>query len=361
MNMRRFIPLAAIALTTAVASGCSGSSDNTDAGARISIASLMGQDTTFSPEQARDQDAQIQDLVAQCMTEQGWEYIPVEYPDDFYNYTSEDELTRRQREGYGIAYWTLNQGNSAVAVEGPGSDWVDPNQAIVTNMSESEQTAYYESLYGTQEEQEANQTVEVDPNTGEEYTTSTGYGSGCQGDAYSEVYGQDPTQNQDYWDAVSHFYEDLQTRVEADPRIKALNTQWAACMTEAGFDYKTPNDIYQTAVTEFQARNDEIVGDVVNQDPFEGWSQDEIDSFFATATQEEIDATLNASYELTTDQRTALEALLADEIELSVAEYQCSLPYNEDYQSVSAQIEEEYAIEHRAEIEQLAASLGVTP
>jgi hypothetical protein len=361
MHNRYAVPFAIIALGATMVSGCGNANDGADEGTTVSIASLMGQETEFSPEQQREQEAQIQDLVAQCMTEQGWEYIPIEYPDAMYDYSvdSEDELERRQREGYGIAYWTLNQGNDEALVNDPLADWVDPNQAIVAEMSESESTAYYEALYGTPEEQEANQTVEVDPDTGEEYYMQTGYGPGCQGEAYAEVYGDSPMQSEGYWEAVSVFYEELQTRVDADSRVKALNSEWSRCMTEAGFEYASPNDIWETAYADLQTRHDEIVGDLFNQDPFEGWAQEEIDAFFESASQEEMDQMFNSAYELTDEQREALEALLADEITLAVAEYQCSLPYNEEYQTVYAQIEEDYALEHQAELEQLAASLGV--
>lgn len=56
-------------------------------------------------------------------------------------------------------------------------------------------------------------------------------------------------------------------------------------------------------------------GDAFYSDPFAGWTQEQIDAFYASATQEEIDAMVNPPVELTDALRSGLEALLADAIE----------------------------------------------
>lgn len=359
MNMNRFASFAAVALVATLVTGCGKDGAGAEEGTRTSIASLTGQDTGWSEEEYRDQETQVQELVATCMIEQGWEYIPVEYPDAMYEYNPEDELERLQREGFGIAYWTLNQGNDEAMGNDPFADWVDPNQAIMEAMEEDEVTAYQESLWGTQEEQEAAATVEVDPETGEEMWTMTGWGPGCQGEAQEQVYGAQQSQgDEDYWNAVSGFYDDLQVRVEADPRMKALNDGWVACMAEAGYDYESPNAIWESVYADLQARHDEIVGPDFYADPMEGWTEDEIAAFWETATEDEINDLFNYSRDITDDQRAALEDLLADEIEISVAQWQCSEPMQEESMDLYQQIEEEFALEHRAELEEIAASFG---
>ncbi|PKQ27244.1 MAG: hypothetical protein CVT64_02095 [Actinobacteria bacterium HGW-Actinobacteria-4] len=325
---------------------------------RVSIASIMGMDQDeWSPESQRKQEDLIQESIARCMAEQGWEYIPVVYPNDFSEYTDEDEEARIKREGLGIAYWTLNQGGDEF-YEDPWADFVDPNTAYVESLSEAEMTAYYEALYGTQEEQEAETVLEIDPETGEEYYVSYGYGTGCQGKAYEEVYGEDQNYNEDYWEAISKFYEELYLRVEADPRMVKLNTDWSGCMKSAGFDFKTRMEFWEKAYEEYYERHNEILGPDYYADPFDGWTESQIDDFWNTASDAEIDAMFNRQQSLTDDQRAQLEELLADEIKLATANFECEKGFREKEQDIYAEIEAAYAEENRAELEALAASLG---
>jgi hypothetical protein len=351
MTERRIRTCVAIALSATLLAGCGSSPDATVDPNRLTIAELLGQNVQLTDEQYRENDERVQELVADCMAEQGWEYIPVSQPDDYFVYDDTTELERRQREGYGIAYWTLNRGNDDVPIDDPTPVWVDPNAAYVESLTDSEREAYNEALYGTMllystdGARAEESSIIIDP------APSIGDDRGCYGEASDEVYGVTPTYDDAYWEATNLFYEELNERVLADPRIKALDQTWASCMSTTGYPYDTPGDIWEVAYPEFQARHDDIVGDDFYADPFEGWTQDQIDTFFESATQEEIDAMYNVQVELTDQQRAGLEALLADEIDLAVAEWGCTKPHDDNYQSTYAQIEEEYAIEHRAEIE----------
>ena len=344
-----------LAVSALAVAGCSGPAEEAEGTDRVSIGSLMGAPNGEDVDWA-EQERLVQEAVAECMREEGWEYIPVEYPESGTEWTPEDELAQYQEQGFGIAWWTLNQG-----VEDPNdpyADWVDPNQEYLESLDEDETEAYYASLYGTQEEQDAQMVTEIDPETGEEYQTSYGFGTGCQGEAYEEVNGDDPTQSPEYWEAVQVYYDELNERTEADPRIVTLNEEWAACMKDQGFEYESLNDFWETSYTELQARHDEIVGDDLYKDPFEGWTEDEINDYFENTPQDEIDEFLNPTFDLTADQREQLEALLADEIELAVAQFECSKDYNAEVSDIYAEIEEQYALEHEDELRQLAASLA---
>src|SRR5690606_20123829 len=110
--------------------------------------------------------------------------------------------------------------------------------------SESEMTAYYESLYGSEEEQNEDIVYEIDPETGEEYGISYGWGAGCQGEAYAEVYGNDITQTPEYQEAMMGYWEDLNDRYMADPRVVKLNESWSSCMKKAGYDFKNQEDLW---------------------------------------------------------------------------------------------------------------------
>lgn len=351
-----------LAISALLLTGCSllgGDDDEQEPTNRLTINEVMG-GPDYESVDYKEQERQIQESIAVCMDAEGWQYIPVEYPDygdGGVEYTDEDEVERIKREGFGIAYWILNQGTDDPAIDDPFAEWEDPNTDYVAGLSQEEQTAYYESLYGTEAEQAETMTTEVDPETGEEYQVSYGWGAGCQGEAYDEVYGDDPTQSPDYWEAVQEFYDELQQRVEADPRVVELNEKWSACMKDADLDYETQQDFYDYVYTELQGKADAILGDDYYADPLEGWTQEEIDEFFANATQEEMDE-LWAPKPLTDDQRTQLEALLAEEIDLALAEHSCSKDLNEKMGDLYSQIEEEYALEHEDELKQLAASLA---
>ncbi|MCB2412675.1 hypothetical protein LGT39_07440 [Demequina sp. TTPB684] len=349
--------VAASSLAVVLLAGCGGgdTEEGTEDGESITIAGLLGASTGEDTDWAA-QEAQVQEAIAQCMQLEGWEYIPVEQPDGVYEYSEEDELERIKREGLGIAYYTLYQGTDDFV--DPYQDWVDPNQEYMESLTEAEREAYYESLYGTEEEQMADSTTEVDPETGEEYTISYGYGAGCQGEAYAEVQGDDPTQSPDYWEAAEKYYTELQERTEADPRIIEANEKWTSCMSDAGFEYKDQNDFWETSYMDLQTRHDEILGDDFYKDPFEGWSEEEINTFFEESTQEEIDALFGGPPELTSEQRTALEALLEEEIGIAVANHECSIPQQETLGKVYAEIEEQYALEHEDELKALAATLA---
>jgi hypothetical protein len=356
--MRTFRTVSAVAagsLLVVLLSACGGGEKGTDDGEDTTIAGLLGADYGDGTDWM-EQERAVQQAIATCMQQEGWEYIPVEQPDGVYEYSEEDELERIKREGLGVVYYTLYQGSDEM--EDPYADWVDPNWEYQESLSEAEREAYYESLYGTEEEQSADMTTEVDPETGEEYQISYGYGAGCQGEAYADVQGDDPTQTPEFWEATEKYYTELQERVAADPRIVEANEDWVSCMVDAGHDYDSQDEFWEKSYEDIQKRHDEILGDDYYQDPFAGWTDEQINTFFEESTQEEIDALFSAPLELTAEQRTALEALLAEEISLATANHQCTAPQRETLDKVYVEIEEQYALEHEDELKALAASFG---
>lgn len=324
----------------------------------VTIGSLMGAPDYANVDQAALQQ-KTEEAVATCMIAEGWEYIPVQYPvqDASVAPTDEDEVARIKREGLGITYYLLNDGSNDLASDDPWANFVDPNQEYVGTLGESEQQGYNASLYGTEEEIAAAMTTETDPGTGEEYQVQNG-NLGCQGEGQTAANGGDITNSPKYWDAMQGYYDDLQQRVESDPRMVKLNDAWSACMKKAGFDYAKDQDFWEKGQSALQARADEVLGPDFNKDPMAGWSQDKIDEFFASATQEEIDAMFNQPRTLTADQRTQLEAILADEVTAGLAEHTCSKDLNSEGQDIYAEIEEAFALEHEDELKALAVTLA---
>jgi hypothetical protein len=301
----------------------------------------------------REQEARIQESIRQCMAEAGFEYQPMVPPEGAFMVSEEwDEEEYVRTQGFGITTW---YGNEELNEPRPEEEWVDPNQEMLEAMSESESTAWQEALYGTPEQQEAEMVTEVDPETGEEYQMMTGYGPGCNGEAYEAEYGSMDDSNA-LWEDLQPAMDAMYQQVQADPRIVELDQEWSACMAERGFEYESMTAMQEIIYTDFQTRFDEIVGPNGGYaDPFAGWTQEEIDAFFEEKTQEEIDAFFAAAQEESEQNidTEALEALQQEEIDLAVADYECRGDYYEVMADISEEYEADFIAENREALEQI--------
>jgi hypothetical protein len=231
----------AIALLTGCSSGTDGS-DPTDDGTLTyedSPLNAYWEKLGGSQDQA-DADAQMarsEEIVAACMQEEGFEYTP----DDSSSRTSDEEvddgmpewdsLEFAQQYGYGATTY------SEMPTNKDAETYVDPNADYLATMSESEQQAFYEALYGPQSMSE--EPVEDEEPVEQEYDWTT---AGCQGKAQHEVYeeGQvyDDPEFKDLFDAMSELYTDA----EKDERTIAAYREWSECMADAGYDFANPNE-----------------------------------------------------------------------------------------------------------------------
>lgn len=301
----------------------------------------------------RDQEARVQESIRRCMAEQGFEYQPVLPPDDAFRVdaTSEDHEEWVRKHGFGITTWF---GNEEEFTDRAAVEWEDPNQEMLDAMSESERQAWYDALYGTEEEQMATSEVEIDEETGETIYVQIGHGAGCEGQAYEEVFG-DPTRTQELYEQLGPAFEELSQRIEADPRIVELNEDWAACMQEAGYEVTTRNQMWETVYTDFQERLDAIVGGDFWVDPFEGWSEEEIDAYFEEHTQEEIEALYEEAQQAAYENidMEAVRALQQEEIDIALKDLECARDWDETYAEVSADYEAEFIQQNREILEQI--------
>jgi len=325
---------------------------------KATLGSVPGIDAGGWPDYNTMQE-QIQGLTATCMIEAGWEYIPVQYPGlnvAAAMSSDEDEAARASREGLGVAYYLLNDG-----IVEDDTDWVDPNAAYGASLSEDEKGAYQDSLAGTAEEQAATMTTttttEYDPYSGTT-SESTGSHSGCQGEAYDAVLGDRPAPSSADITAMKSFYQEVEARVAADPRTIELQQGWAACMKAQGYDYASREDFQQSTYAEFSAKASAVTDANVAADPIAGWTQEQIDEFWATATPEEIDALYNAKPELTSAQRTALEEILREEAAVGLQEHECSKDMDANAAVIHSDVEDKYVREHQDELTALALTIG---
>ncbi len=227
----------AIVATTVLAlalAGCAGGPggdklDYEDSPLNKYLSAAWGGD--LSPEeqqkQLEEQTREQEELVAECMAEEGFDYTPntdngaVVISDGEEVEWDPDSKEWVEKYGYGIVdspYMEQEEQN-------PSEEYVDPNQDYVETLSESEQTAFYEVLYGAPPAED-----EMDEDGGYEYNWED---AGCQGWAQHEVQGEDPFQADEFADLRKKM-DELWTQGQAAPEFKELNAAWASCMADAG-------------------------------------------------------------------------------------------------------------------------------
>ena len=195
----------------------------------------------FTTEDANAQQNRMEQIVAECMTEQGWEYTPVDYSQmdgaiaepmpvegDGPQWGTEEYA---KELGYGISTYDLDAGGETpepLPIEPDEADaWVDPNAEYVESLSETAREAYYEALHGPQptEEEMVSGEWEYDPAN-----------AGCYGRASQEVYdaGNNLWEDEKYQgllEEMNLIYE----RLEDDPKVAEARSRWSGCMADAGY------------------------------------------------------------------------------------------------------------------------------
>lgn len=351
-----------------IAAGCGtgadpeASGDAADSGESLSDFFGYGEEDPEAAEaNYRAQEARVQESIRSCMAAAGFEYQPMNPPEGSFGFVDDewDEEEWVREQGFGITTWYGNEDEFTETTVG-GEEWVDPNQEMLDAMSDSERDAWYAALYGTEEEQMEGSYTEVDPETGEEYTVMEGHGAGCQGEAYTAEYGEQ-SQNEDLWEELSPAMDAMYQQVQADPRIVELNEGWSSCMASAGYEFESMEKMHETIYEDLQTRFDAIVGPGGGfRDPFEGWSEAEIEAFFEEKTEEEIDAFFREAEQSTRDDidMDALAELQQEEIDLAVADFECRDNYWEVYQEVSEEYEADFIAANREILEQIKESQG---
>ncbi|MEV6240384.1 hypothetical protein [Lentzea sp. NPDC051838] len=154
----------------------------------------------------RRQVLKHEELIADCMHRNGFEYIAA-VPVDL-------AVQEARRSGKDL--------DTAIA-ERPE----DPNDAVLANLSEERQNAWGDALYGTE-------------------TTP-----GCYNETYKSAWGRDMRELSDKGDQIV-------AKVQADPNVqKALKT-YVDCMRGNGFRVSSPDSIYELG-EKAQKSHDECV------------------------------------------------------------------------------------------------------
>lgn len=189
---------------------------------------------------------QVEALIAECMREQGFEYVAADFRTVRRGMTADKSMPGMEEEefietyGFGVATMytgqapQLNEGYSPARV-GLGQQNVD----IFKNLSPADQVAYNRALLG----ENTDATLAV----GLEIENFARCG-GCTLQAIEQVF--EPEQ------LKSTYYNPKDAMINKDPRMKAALREFSEKMRDAGFDYNHPDDVE----TDIRNRLAEITG-----------------------------------------------------------------------------------------------------
>ena len=262
------------------------------------------------------QQKKTEELVAACMAEEGFDYIPVDYSQ--YSFASPFDDENRDTEEWVAehGYGSFQTPEERAEMDEQAEDYVDPNMDYVNALSPSEQTAYYEILQGPQMTEEEYAAMEE---SGEamEFNWET---QGCYGAASHEVNGDDVTQSEKYkplMDSLNKLYDTQQKH----PETVKVDAEWAACMADAGYaEFKTKQEAQESVYAESNAYWENGATEEPDEATQTKWRENEIDvalaDFKCSEKVDYQDRTLKVQYDLENqfidDNKAELDALIAE-------------------------------------------------
>lgn len=175
----------------------------------------------------------VEGLVAQCMSEAGFEYVAADYDTVRQGMVADKSLPGLSEEefiaqyGYGISTLYTGLGPQASDATTPAKIGLgERNVAIYNNLSPADQVAYNRALFG--ENQDATFAVALEA----EDFSRTG---GCTRAAIEQVFAPEQL--------TITYANPLDALIQQDPRMVAAFGEYADCIREAGFDYTHPEQI----------------------------------------------------------------------------------------------------------------------
>jgi hypothetical protein len=274
---RRTTALAAVAVLLAV-TGCqsNGGSDTAPGkGKPLPGIKEMG----LTEVQFAQHIEKTQALIAKCMADAGFEYVPVDVKTieaAQARVRQDPGYTRREfKEKWGLAVTT--RFDDPVRDTGLG-----PNLKIWKSLPAADREAYAHTLWG---DDPTDPLAEFVFAFDEEDFSSTG---GCTRKAVAQVF--TPAQ------LKGSYVNPKDVLVENDPRIIEAQDNWTKCMRARGYDYEDDQD---EIIEEYETRLEELVGD---DDPTK----------------------------LTGSRLAALHRLQQQEIKVSLADLDCQIKYTDD-------------------------------
>jgi hypothetical protein len=291
-------------------------------------------------EDEQQQMRQVEDLVAGCMRDRGFEYVPIdpaeshqEDPFAAVYALPPDEFAREY--GYGISTLTTSSDSSEDEVK-------DPNMDIREGLSEAAREEYDRALWGETVDATAVGSDAVEPTSQEGGEPGNSEDQSCYELANEEVYGEGAYDEQQDGADLSEFdglFEDMQAvrwRIENDPRVAEAIRTWSDCLAAAGHGgFTTPEAAQQDVIERM------------------------MDLYGSTTVNEGTDAEAQIMNMETDIDEAALRELHDYEVDLASADYECQQQhYVEVQREVALALEEQFVEEHRAELERYRDTAG---
>jgi hypothetical protein len=234
----RRVALVAVAALALTLSACGGGNGSAPAqGEQTDKAELPGvKEFGLTEEQFVQHVEKTQALIAQCMNEAGFEYIPVDVK------TVEAAQARvRADPGYTRRTYKEKWGLGVTTrFDNPVRDvGLGPNLRIWKNLPPADQEAYSRTLWG--EDPTADFVFTLD----EEDFSSTG---GCTRKAVAQVFTPDQMKGT--------YVNPKDVLVDSDPRIAAALRNWSKCMRGHGYEYQEDQD---EIIEEYEERLDQLL------------------------------------------------------------------------------------------------------
>ncbi len=308
--------------------------------------------------QAEEQQRQVNESVLACMAAEGFEWIPDDQNMVSFDGTPADGLEYGSRAwiekyGFGMSTQMFSQSQLGPDLVGyddsqndTGEEYVDPNATYLEGLSEAEQMAFNEALYGSDQgpEYDESLTDEEMNQIYEDYYNSPDYKpTGCYNIASEEAYsGGEFAVYEVFSDELNEMYE----RIQADPRIQAAEAKIAECMTGKGLAFTNMDAVYE----DFNTRTQPLWETM--PDPAAGLTEEQM--------AEMTDADWQALYEnpppLPDDVMATIAELQKEEIAMAIALDDCGGGWSNQesvYNDVRIELEQEFIDTHRDELEKL--------
>ncbi|MGL4339060.1 MAG: hypothetical protein ACRCSP_01355 [Rhodoglobus sp.] len=263
---------------------------------------VLSGNNSDSEAQKKEAHRRAQEIVAECMADQGFEYIP------FLPYVAEKKIAGEPE--YETKGW-ISQYGYGISAEPDPVVIIDPNQPYIDSLSAGEQSSYNEALGTALAIGE-----EVNEETGDAETSFKT--SGCMGAAALEVGMINVYQDKRYQPLIRKI-DTLPEKVQSSRSLAALNPKWAACMAEAGY-------------SSFEIKSDAPRAIVVK-----------------------IDALIEASKGQPSEQKLA--ELQKEEIAIALADFDCSekVDYKNTTLKVQFDLEKQFIADNKAELDAMLA------
>lgn len=330
--------LALLAAATLTLTACSGGAKQggnaeIDEGPLSKYLSALWDGEEWTQEKSDELQKKTEELVAECMSEEGFEYTPnvqnggvVYSSDEEIDWGSDDFV---KQYGYGIVNWPGME-----EMQGQGEEYVDPNQEYIESLSESEQQAYYEALSGPAPTEEEMAAME-DGSLEYDWTMAGCYGS-AQQETQEEMNGvqaayEDP-EFKELFEATDAMWSGLYDEQNLNDDVAKLNREWADCMAESGFgDYPSPNSVQMALSDEYNELQNAQNANLGENDEWQDLNE--------------------------ADKKKFQER----EIEVAVADHACrdKSSYDDKLMEIQFDLEQKFVDEHKAELDALVAKHGV--